>query len=62
MKLYLAATAPGNEEREALKPLPIHHRLLSYFFIATKGLECHTVFERIKNNNRLCNRQLKELN
>lgn len=54
MKLYLAATAPGNEEREALKPHPIHHRLLSYFFIATKGLECHTVFERIKNNNRLC--------
>jgi len=42
MKIYLAATAPGNEEREKIK-----RRLLSYFLINNKVMECDKVFERI---------------
>ena len=44
MKIYLAATAPGNEaqrEREEFK------RLLSYWMIKEKMMECHKVFDRL---------------
>jgi len=44
MKIYLAATAPGNEaqrEREDFK------RLLSYWMIKEKMMECHKVFDRL---------------
>ena len=44
MKIYLAASAPGNEsqrEREEFK------RLLSYYMIKEKMMECHKIFYRL---------------
>lgn len=45
MKIYLAATAPGNEEN-----IKVRYRLLSYFLIQKKQLEAHKVFNKIKKN------------
>lgn len=46
MKIYLASTAPGSEER-----LNIEKRLLSYHLIVTKTLQCDKIFDNIKRNN-----------
>lgn len=50
MKIYLAATAPGNE-RERNLPQLIRTRLLSYFLIKEKMMENHEVFNRISDEN-----------
>ena len=45
MKIYLAATAPGNEYTY------IQNRLLSYFLIQKKIMENDKVFKQIKDEN-----------
>lgn len=45
MKIYLAAAAPGSEYK------PLLNRLLSYFLIKRKKMECHEVFDQIKKEN-----------
>ena len=52
MKIYLAATGPGNESKREGGMLGIDTRLLSYFLIKTKAMENDKVFERILNENR----------
>jgi len=49
MKIYLATTAPGNETQRERGMLPIARRLLSYYHIKEKILQCDEVFEAIKN-------------
>ncbi len=49
MKIYLAATAPGNETWRERGMLDIPTRLLSYFLIINKTMEAHQVFRRIVN-------------
>ena len=49
MKIYLAATAPGNETPEFNDMF--EHRLLSYYLIIKKTLECDKVFNLIKDEN-----------
>lgn len=51
MKLYLAATAPGNEIKRAHGMLLIPTRLLSYYLIKTNGFDCGAVFTSIKKYN-----------
>ena len=53
MKIYLAATAPGNESWRERGMLSIKRRLLSYHLIKFKTLECDKVFQIIKNENLL---------
>lgn len=54
MKIYLAATAPGNEnEGGKVGHILIKERLLSYFLISKKKFECDKVFKYIKNENLL---------
>lgn len=49
MKIYLAASAPGNESIHERGMLPIDKRLLSYYFIETKpGMEIDKIFYAIK--------------
>lgn len=48
MKIYLAATAPGNDSKRERGVLSISKRLLSYFLIKHKILECHLIFNTIK--------------
>ena len=47
MKIYLAATAPGNETEREGKMLMIQRRLLSFFLIKEKMMECDKVFQQI---------------
>lgn len=51
MIIYLAATAPGNEQKRERGMLLIKHRLLSYFYIANSLMENDQVFKRIKQYN-----------
>lgn len=44
MKIYLAATAPGNEKGNIYIP----RRLLSYYLLKNEMMENHKVFEQIK--------------
>lgn len=46
MKIYLAATAPGNEQQRGMLEIP--RRLLSYFLIKFKIMENDKVFFNIK--------------
>jgi hypothetical protein len=48
MKIYLAATAPGNEIIHKEGMLSIPRRLLSYFAILHKLFEENPVFKSIK--------------
>ena len=48
MKIYLASTAPGNEEQKKGGMQPILNRLLSYYHIITKTLDNDKVFQVIK--------------
>jgi len=48
MKIYLAATAPGNESSRERGMLYMPRRLLSYYYIVTELMENHKVFEKIK--------------
>ena len=48
MIIYLAATAPGNEQKRERGMLPISNRLLSYFLIKKKQFECDVIFTNIK--------------
>lgn len=45
MKIYLAATAPGNEY------IYIQNRLLSYFLIQKQMMENDKVFKQIRDEN-----------
>ena len=48
MKIYFAATAPGNEKKKnRVGRIFIRRRLLSYYLILTKKLECDKVFNEI---------------
>lgn len=51
MKIYLAATGPGNESWRERGMLDISTRLLSYYLIINKTMESHQVFEKIKHEN-----------
>ena len=51
MIIYLAATAPGNETLREREMLDIKNRLLSYFLIQHKMMECDKVFKVIENEN-----------
>ena len=53
MKIYLAATAPGNEVQN------IKNRLLSYYLISFKIMECDQVFQAIKIANQPTKRTQK---
>jgi len=48
MKIYLAATAPGNEDRHKHGFLLLRRRLLSYYLIRKNLFESGTVFKKIK--------------
>ncbi len=50
MKIYLASAAPGNETQRERGMLPISTRLLSYYHISRKELDCEKVFEAIKKS------------
>lgn len=52
MKIYLAATAPGNEAIRKGGMLKIPRRLLSYAFIISKEMEQEKVFTCIVKANR----------
>ena len=47
MKIYLAATAPGNEQQRESGMLDIPRRLLSYFLIKHQMMENDKVFKVI---------------
>lgn len=50
MKIYLAATAPGNEFKGGrVGKIMLKRRLLSYHLISQKTLFCDKVFEMLKN-------------
>lgn len=55
MIMYLAATAPGNENIHEDQMMPIQERLLSYYLIRENKFECRNVFnaivQKIKNKN-----------
>jgi hypothetical protein len=53
MIIYLAATAPGNETKQKRGMLGIRHRLLSYFLIVNRTLDCDKVFKAIKDESNL---------
>lgn len=56
MKVYLASTAPGNED----KKLTIKRRLLSFYHITHKQLEADKVFNKIKHENLSFRRKSKK--
>ena len=51
MIIYLASSAPGNESQRERGMIDIEKRLLSYYFIESKKLENHKIFNCIKNEN-----------
>lgn len=52
MKIYLAATAPGNEHNgRMVGNVKVKNRLLSYYLIKYKKLETEKVFNWIKDEN-----------
>jgi len=53
MKIYLAASAPGNESSRKRGMLDIPKRLLSYFFIKEGIMENNKIFMVICNENLL---------
>ena len=57
MKIYIAATAPGNESCRERGMLDVPVRLLSYFLIKTKAMENDKVFATIVKENRNENQQ-----
>jgi len=59
MKIYLASAAPGNESVRPEGMLCIKHRLLSYYPIIKKELECDKVFAVIRRLNKRYNRRVK---
>ncbi len=44
MKIYLATTAPGNEQQRPRGMLDVQRRLLSYFHVLHNMFECADVF------------------
>lgn len=52
MKIYLATTAPGNEQSRKHNMHVIFHRLLSYYHIKMKQFECDAIFKAIKKYNK----------
>jgi len=52
VKIYIAATAPGNESCRERGMLDVPVRLLSYFLIKTKAMENDKVFATIVKENR----------
>lgn len=52
MKIYIAATAPGNESGRERGMLDTPRRLLSYFLIKMKPFEDDKVFATIVKENR----------
>jgi len=52
MKIYLAGTAPGNDNTRERGMLNIPNRLLSYYFITTKLMFNDLVFKAIKKANK----------
>lgn len=49
MKIYFAATAPGNEKKgNKIGKIFIKRRLLSFYLIKNKILYCDVVFKGIK--------------
>lgn len=52
MILYLAASAPGNEQHREEGMHLLKNRLLSYFLIKHKKFECDQIFKAIKKYNR----------
>jgi hypothetical protein len=52
MKIYIAATAPGNESCRERGMLDTPRRLLSYFLIKMKPFEDDKVFATIVKENR----------
>lgn len=62
MKIYLAASAPGNESVRKIGFLPFPRRLLSYLLVKNNYFECKTIFINIIKYNKRCNRQSKEQN
>jgi riboflavin synthase len=57
MKIYLAATAPGNETCRERGMLDIPTRLLSYYLIMNQIMTNDKVFETITKENRNENQQ-----
>jgi len=51
MIMYLAATAPGNENIHTDGMIILKNRLLSYYLIRENKLECRNVFTAIINKN-----------
>ena len=51
MKIYLAATAPGNETKRERGMIDIDRRLLSFYFLYCNLMETKNVFNIIKNEN-----------
>lgn len=62
MKIYIAATAPGNESCRERGMLDVPVRLLSYFLIKTKEMENDKVFATIVKENRNENQQKRPAN
>jgi len=50
MKLYLASSAPGTENKDNMIQIP--RRLLSFYIILKRGFNDADVFKQIVNNNR----------
>ena len=51
MKIYFAAGAPGNEHPDNIVgTITLSNRLLSYYLIKNRILECHLIFKRIKKH------------
>jgi hypothetical protein len=51
MKIYLASSAPGNEQQRERGMLSIPRRLLSFFLVKMKMLENDKIFNVIKYEN-----------
>ncbi len=47
MKIYLAATAPGNERNRVGGYIKLPRRLFSFYLIQQHKFECDTVFMNI---------------
>ena len=52
MKIYLATTAPGNEQNRKYGMLLIFQRLLSYYHIQKKQFECDKILQNIIKYNK----------
>jgi hypothetical protein len=55
MKIYLATTAPGNEQWREGGMMNISRRLLSFFHILKNQFECREVLAAIIKENRNAN-------